>query len=148
MAKPDAVSVAPEAADALQKELGPQFKCDLRSDGVLCVVTPFLDDSNDMIHVFVRVGTGDDEGQYLVSDFGDSTSFLRMELDHLTEQERQLIKLSAAGTGVALVGGELLSRLSIENPRHPLATEVLDLAIAAMRVTHLRPRLRTRRAAS
>ena len=119
------------AADELRQALGPPFECELRDDGVLRVVTPLMDDSNDLIEVFVR-RTG---GAWEVGDFGESLGFLRLTGFDADEIDRAEVERQARGTGVALDGGELLLR---GDAALPLDRAVLSVAIAAMRVTHMR----------
>lgn len=121
------------AADGLQQALGPLFECELRDDGVLRVVTPLMDDSNDLIEVFVR-RTG---GVWEAGDFGESLGFLRLTGFDADEIDRAGVEREARGTGVALDRGELLLR---GGAALPLDRAVLSVAIAAMRVTHMRPR--------
>lgn len=121
------------AADELRMALGPLFGCEPLDDGVLRVVTPFMDDSNDLVEVYVRRGGG----VWEVGDFGDSLGFLRLTGLEDAEIDRAEVARAAGGTGVELAGGELLLR---GDSALPLDRAVLSVAIAAMRVTHMRTR--------
>lgn len=121
------------AADELRMALGPLFGCERLDGGVLRVVTPFMDDGNDLIDVFVRR----DGGVWEAGDFGESLGFLRLTGAEDAEIDRSEVARAAGGTGVALDGGELLLR---GDSALPLDRAVLSVAIAAMRVTHMRTR--------
>ena len=114
--------------ETLKGELGPLFHCDM-PDTALRVTTPFMDDSNDLIDVYVTML---DDG-YSLSDFGESLAYLRLsgEVDH------DEVKRAAAGTGVEIEGSEMV----MTSDGSDLAVSVLCVAIAAMRVTHMRFRL-------
>ena len=127
--------VPDEVAEHLRKKLGPQFPCRVRDDGVLHMGTPFIDDSNDFIHVFV---VRKDDDQYEVTDFGDSLGFLR--LTGVDDVDMALAKQEVSGTGVAIEQGALVAH---EDGNY-LDQGVLSVGIAAMRLTHLRDAMRDR----
>lgn len=121
--------VPDEVVERLRERLGPQFPSRLRDDGVLHIATPFMDDSNDLIDVFVVLN---DDGQYEVTDFGDSLGFLR--LTGVDEIDMSLARREISGTAVAFDRGQLVSH----EPADRLEWAVLSVGIAAMRLTHMR----------
>ena len=127
--------VPDEVAEQLRERLGRQFPVMLRDDGVLRVSTPFMDDSNDYIDVFV---VRKDDGQYEVTDFGDSLGFLR--LTGVDDVDMALARQEVGGTGIAIEQGQLVAR---EDGNY-LEQGVLSVGIAAMRLTHMRDAMRDR----
>lgn len=118
--------------ETLKGELGPLFHCDML-DTALRVTTPFMDDSNDLIDVYVTML---DDG-YALSDFGESLAYLRLSGIEDHEVDHDEVKRVAAGSGVEIEGSEMV----MTSDGSDLAVSVLCVAIAAMRVTHMRFRL-------
>ena len=125
--------VPDEVVERLRERLGPHFPSRLRDDGVLHIATPFMDDSNDLIDVFV---VRKDDGQYEATDFGDSLGFLR--LTGVDDVDMALAQREISGNAVAFDRGQLVSH----EPADRLEWAVLSVGIAAMRLTHMRDAMR------
>lgn len=129
------------AADGLRAALGPLFSCSVRDDGALHVRTPLLDQSNDLIDVYLTRGAGEwltgSGGEWTARDFGGASGFLWLTTGE--DADREAIEREARGTGVLFADGELRTDAGDGDPA-VLAAAVMDVAIAAMRVTHLRGR--------
>lgn len=119
--------------DSLIAGLPALFDCraGLRAD--VQVITPLQYPDGGFVDVFVV----EDDGEYIVTDYGDAQAWLQMQSFHadLTPDQQELITRTCRGLGVSLDHGCMALRCADASQ---LAGTILRLALAIVRVADVR----------
>ena len=108
------------------------FECAPASQGAVCVNTSLLYPDGGEVQVYVT----EQDGEYVVSDYGEAAAWLRMQLweRDLTPQQQSRIDDICRQLGVECEGGRLVTR----RPNAEMVLfAVLYVALAAVRVADI-----------
>lgn len=113
---------------AVIKDIGELFAWEDKGD--FCEIsTPFLDPSNDYIHLYCRF----EKGELVVGDFAETTAYLEMQMtpNSLTAKHMKQIEMVCVSLDLELQEGEILGRCRSGDS---LAETIIDVAQASIRV--------------
>lgn len=119
--------------DSLIAGLPALFDCRPGLHGDVQVITPLQYPDGGFVDVFVL----EDDGEYVVTDYGDAQGWLRMQSfhDNLTSDQQGLIAQACRVLGVDLDRGRMTLRCA--DPSQ-LAATILRMALAVVRVADVR----------
>ena len=119
--------------DSLLSGLPALFDCRPGLHGDVQVITPLQYPDGGFVDVFVV----EDDGEYVVTDYGDAQGWLQMQSfrGDLTPEQEDLVAQACQGLGVDLDRGRMT--LCCTNPSQ-LAPTILRMALAVVRVADVR----------
>lgn len=129
VAAPDLTS---RMSDLLCESAPYLFECAPAPQGAVCVNTSLLYPDGGEVQVYVT----EQDGEYVVSDYGEAVAWLRMQLweRDLTPQQQSRIEDICRQLGVDCEGGRLVTR----RPEAEMVLfAVLYVALAAVRVADI-----------
>ena len=108
------------------------FECSPAPQGAVCVNTSLLYPDGGEVQVYVT----EQDGEYVVSDYGEAAAWLRMQLweRDLTPQQQSRIDDICRQMGVECEGGRLVTR---RPDAEMVLFAVLYVALAAVRVADI-----------